>query len=463
MGRNPPDRSLDLLAGRVFDIPEPQFIDLVHSLEARRLRLDQRATADAVLSRLRPRMATAKPPRRPTPQRLFCLPFEDLLYDPGTTRKAVGRIPRSAIVPVWALFASEARPGVIETASAALKSADPDDSGAVLAAGLPLWSEGNRVFRERDARARKSAQGRAELRDELGGEPILASLDDITIALGIARPILELRAGLPPAPIEAIDDDGLQVLIKALRTVAVINREGITHIIFVLMARLRDLGMLSTLFEMLHDAGAGDLAIAIGGQAREAVVSQTEDRLIDVRTELQDAELPKTAVAKALGREIEILGRATNAISDADGTSGRELNKRIERVKTELTRVAREVVVSGSSEATLKAIDDLNEIAATDEEEIQRLRAVEDRIIALRLCKQFSEDPETVALLAQSMKSIGDGLDARGKEIVGKLEEDDPDVSVVDLYNTVRLVELVDGSDKANRLRIAGVKAMQGG
>ena len=55
MSPAPPDRSLDLLAGRVFDIPEPQFADLVRSLEARRLKGDQRATADAVLSRLRPR------------------------------------------------------------------------------------------------------------------------------------------------------------------------------------------------------------------------------------------------------------------------------------------------------------------------------------------------------------------------------------------------------------------------
>ena len=106
MSSAPPDRSLDLLAGRVFDIPEPQFADLVRSLETRRLKVDHRATADAVLSRLRPRMSMARPPRRPTPQRLFCLPFEDLLYDPGTDRKAVGRIPRSAIGPIWALLIS---------------------------------------------------------------------------------------------------------------------------------------------------------------------------------------------------------------------------------------------------------------------------------------------------------------------------------------------------------------------
>ena len=179
MSSAPPDRSLDLLAGRVFDIPEPQFADLVRSLEARRLNGDQRATADAVLSRLRPRMSLARPPRRATPQRLFCMPFEDLLYDPGTSRKAVGRIPRSAITPIWTLFAEHARPGTIEAASAILKSAEPNDGAALLTAGTPLWAEAANVLAARDAAARKAPNGRAQLRDSLGGAPVLDSLDDI--------------------------------------------------------------------------------------------------------------------------------------------------------------------------------------------------------------------------------------------------------------------------------------------
>ena len=60
------------------------------------------------------------------------------------------------------------------------------------------------------------------------------------------------------------------------------------------------------------------------------------------------------------------------------------------------------------------------------------------------------------------MKTIGTGLDTRGKKILGALEANDPGTSVVDLYNTVRLVELVDGAEKADRLRVAGLKAMTG-
>lgn len=457
MPPSPPDRSLDLLAGRVFDIPEPQFVDLVRSLEARRLRLDQRATADAVLSRLRPRMSLARPARRPTPQRLFCLPFEDLLYDPGTARKAVGRIPRSAIGPIWALLAKHAAAGIVEATSAALKTAEPDDTAAILAAGGPLWAEGARVLAARDAAARKTANGRTQLRDALGGEPVLASLEDVIFLLRAAVPILELRAALPPAPIETVGRQGIAALVQALQAVAAIDGEAVPYVIFVLMARLRDLGILGELFDKLREAGAGALLRAAGDQSGEAVASQSEDRLIDVRAELADEDLPRADVARALGREIDALERAARAVG-----GGRALARRIERVKAELGRVAREHVVSGAADATLAAIAGLDDPLATSGEEMRNLRDAEDRIVALRLCARFAGDPETAKEVAAAVKAITAGLDARGKTLLHRLERNDAEVSVVDLYNTVRLVELIEGADKADRLRLAGMKAIRG-
>lgn len=460
MSTTPPDRSLDLLAGRVFDIPEPQFVDLVRSLEARRLRADQRATADAVLSRLRPRMSMARPPRRPTPQRLFCLPFEDLLYDPATERKAVGRIPRAAIQPIWSLFAAGAAPGVVEAAATAIRAAEPDDTATLLRAGAPLWAEGARVLAERDAVARRTATGRAELRDALGGEPVLASFDDVAVMLAIAAPVLELRAALPPAPIESIGKAEAAAIVQALQRVAALRRDAIPYVVFVLMARLRDLGGLAGIFERLTEAGGGEFLQAAAGQAGEAVVSQSEDRLVDVRAELADEDLPKADVARALGREIEALERAGRAVGG--GSGGRVLARRIDRVKAELARVASEVVVAGAGEAALAAVAALDDPLASGEQEMQSLREAEDRIVALRLCRRFSDDVGMAEQVAAAMKTIGTGLEGRGKSLVARLERNDPTISVVDLYNTVRLVELVEGPEKADKLRLAGMKAMKG-
>ena len=75
MSDEPEDKSIQLLGGRVFDIPEQQFSELVNSLESKRQRSTQRPKTDVVLGYLRPRLAVARLPRRPTPQRVMCMPF----------------------------------------------------------------------------------------------------------------------------------------------------------------------------------------------------------------------------------------------------------------------------------------------------------------------------------------------------------------------------------------------------
>ena len=322
----------------------------------------------------------------------------------------------------------------------------------------PLWAEAANVLAARDAAARKAPNGRAQLRDSLGGAPVLDSLDDIIELLRIAIPILDMRSALPPAPIETINRASLAALVQALNAVAALRKDAVPYLVFVLMARLRDLSILGDLFERLTEAGVGDLVQQASGQAGEAIVSQAEDHMLDVRSELGDEDLPKADVARELGREIDALERAAVAVG-----SGRAFGRRIERVKTELARVAREIVVSGASEATLAAVAALDDPVATDQEELERLREAEDRIVALRVCRRFASDAGMTELVDRSMQAIAAGLESRGAALLEKLAVDDPDTSVIDLYNTVRLIELVEGSEKADKLRMAGLKAIDGG
>src|SRR5258708_35605965 len=54
-----------------------------------------------ILSKVRPRMMMLRPPRRPSLKRLFCRPFEDLLYSTKSKENLLGKLPRSAIEPIW--------------------------------------------------------------------------------------------------------------------------------------------------------------------------------------------------------------------------------------------------------------------------------------------------------------------------------------------------------------------------
>jgi hypothetical protein len=55
---------------------------------------------EQILQILRPRLASLKPERYPTPMRQFCDPFEDLLTSAPPVEKSI-RISRSSLMPIW--------------------------------------------------------------------------------------------------------------------------------------------------------------------------------------------------------------------------------------------------------------------------------------------------------------------------------------------------------------------------
>ena len=448
---------LDSLADKLFDIPEREFDQLVATLEARRLRDAQRAGALAMLVQMRPRLRLARPPRRFTPQRLFCRPFEDLLYDPATPRKAMGRIPRASIAPIWALIESDASEA-IDAATEAIKSLDAEDEGAVDAAGRLLWPAAHAALKQRRDFAGREKGGRKALQDTLGGPDALAALDDIVTALAIAEPVTDMRRALPPPPIAEVDADGLAAIVDTLTRTASLDREGLPVVVLVLMARLKSPGMLPHLIERLIAEGVGDLVGSAGTQVGEAIASQSEDRLIDVRAETEAKRQDPVAVAQTLGKELKALERSAAAA----GGGGRGVARQIERVKTELGRIARETVVNGAAPRAREAIAALDASTGSAQETRERFRAVEDQIVSLRLCRQYAGEVGLEQDIDGALKSIGTDLAERSSTLLKRLEADDATVSSSDLFCTVRLVELVEGSEKAEALRQKGMAAMLG-
>ncbi|MDF1792157.1 MAG: hypothetical protein P1U88_09625 [Thalassobaculaceae bacterium] len=452
------DTSLDNMANKVFEIPEAEFEKLVAALELRRLRPSQHAVSVAMLSQIRPRLRLIRPPRRLTPMRIFCRPFEDLLYNPNTPRKALGRIPRSALKPIWSETEKLLGEAGLSPMLAAIKTLDPSDAAAVDAAADPFWQAAYAALKGfRDA-STKEKGGRAKLQEQLGGPEILASLDDIVTALAIAGPITEMRRNLPPPPIAEIDNQSLSHVVAGLTKTAVIDRDGLPIIVLSLMARLASPAMLPALIERLIDEGAGDLIKSMGGQVGEAVASQQEDRIIDIRTEAEQNKDDPITVARSLGNELKTLEREAKAA----GGGGRGVARQIERVKAELGRLARETVVAGAAPKAVAAIDALG--APTDNATTSRdqFRAVEDQIVSLRLCKQYAGDVGLDDEISSAMKTIGSKLSEKSTDLLKRLESNDVDVSSVDLFCTVRLVELVEGSEKADKLREKGMAALRG-
>ena len=457
MSDEPEDKSIQLLGGRVFDIPEQQFNELVNSLESKRQRSAQRPKTDVVLGYLRPRLAVARLPRRPTPQRVMCMPFEDLLYTPGTRRKALGKIPRHALDPMWDLFAPQADPEMLKRVRDGLKMAGPDDVEVFETVGAELWSAASKIFQGQLAGSSKTKEGRTQLKDGLGGQDVVDSLEEASLALSIAGPLFRLQQDLPLGPVEDFNRPQITLIAECLTKAASINRAALPHVVYVMMGRLRDPATLLTVFEKLTEEGVGELLGQVGGQVSEAMVNQTEDRLIDVRDEATKEGAPKADVARNLGRELKTLDRT--AIAVAKG--GRGMTRRIERAKAEVGRIVEQVLVEGSAKETAGLIDGLDMPVGTDAEEFARMREVGGRITSLRLAQAYADEIGLGPKIKASLAAIQDKLDARGAEMLQGLRHGDPNISTVDLYATVRLIELTSGPEKADQLRLRGLDAMR--
>jgi hypothetical protein len=452
------DTSLDNVANKVFEIPEAEFEKLVTALELRRLRPSQQAASIAMLTQIRPRLRLIRPDRKYTPMRLFCRPFEDLLYNPNTPRKALGRIPRSALKPIWGETERLLGPAVVTPLLNALKSVDPGDDAAVDAAGRPFWAAAHAALKElRDASAKEKG-GRARLQEQLGGPEVLASLDDIITSLAIAAPLTEMRRILPPPPIGEISNANLKHIVTGLTRTAALNRDGLPILVLSLMTRLGSPAMLPALIERLIDEGAGDLIQSMGGQVGEAVASQQEDRIIDIRSDAEKKKDDPVAVARALGNELKTLQREAAAA----GGGGRGVARQLERVKAELGRVARETIVSGAAPKAVATIEALGGPPDNATSNRDKFRIVEDQIVSLRLCKQYAGDVGLDGEINAAMKQISAKLDERSADLLKRLQTNDATVSSVDLFCTVRLVELTDGSEKADKLREKGMAALRG-
>jgi hypothetical protein len=449
------DTSLDNMANKVFEIPETEFDKLASTLEARRLRTSQSAAAIAMLAQLRPRLRLARPARRFTPMRLFCRPFEDMLYNPNTRRKAMGRIPRSALAPIWAEV-EERAPDAIARVAEDIKAIAPDDEASADAVGVPFWSATHHALKTLREEMAKEKGGLAKLQDMLGGADVLASLDEIFVALAIARPLTDMRRALPPPPIADINNTALAAIVAGLTDTAAITRDGLTIVVISLMARLASPTMLPQLIERLIDEGAGNRIQAMGAQVGEAIASQSEDRMVDVRTEAVAQSEDPVAVARTLGEEIRALERQAKAA----GGAGRGVTRQIDRVRTELGRIARETIVSGAAPRAEAAIDALDAPADSPQAGRARIKAVENQIVSLRLCKQYAGDVGLEGEIDSAIKAIGAKLTQRSTALVDRLTKNDASVSSVDLFCTCRLVELVEGSEKAEQLRLKGMAAL---
>ncbi|MDE1985933.1 MAG: hypothetical protein KGJ53_13220 [Alphaproteobacteria bacterium] len=277
-------------------------------------RLTERAGLphDAILDGLRPVLRRVEASERtPTPLRLFCMPFEDLLISGVRHEKQKGRIARASVPQVWNWLGQTLLPDELRAYREGIKS-------LVLAYKLEealecaskFWPIAGDALRQAIAKDRKGA------RLALNGDLFLGDAEDIALLLCAGPTMVEIRQILPK-PVPVLTDELLWSLRRIYDRVSESVLDAAPYVAVVAMARL------AKPWEALK------LALLITHRTQDTLISSTDmglagdilfSRMEDCRTAIHAARHPIfdvpslvqnltcfTDISSAIVKEVEIL------------------------------------------------------------------------------------------------------------------------------------------------------------
>lgn len=448
------------LDGQLFRIPESDLTELVAELEKRSIDRKKAPAIAKILEKLRPRLAIMKPDRQATLVRFFAEPFSDLLYSTGEPRKAVGRIPRHSILPCYRLFLEHADPKRVERYQDDLESIDKENEDALIELGSGFWRYAAGRLREAlDATERDRDKKRA-LIEELGDENVFAALKEVVGVLEVAGPVMELRKALPAEGLKQVTNADLENICLALNTVHRQRPANTQFVVFVILARLQNPSMIVDIMQRAEEAGTIADVSGITDIANEAIVSQTEEKIRGLEEKIQTATSGQDLALQTETFVKEVLGAAR-----AVGASGSRMQTRqVARAKTEMADLVRREMLEaldGQIASDLSALSQLN----SDRDPVQAQKTVEDRIVSLRITDRFADELGLERDVNQRIAELEVNIGEQSKALLASIRsrnysELPPEEAERQLFTQVRMTELLLGPEKANQLRLEGIRLL---
>jgi len=303
-----------LLQSFLGSLPEHVAARLAKAVEVDRLTEGMGLPHELILEALRPTLRRSEHRHRtPTPLRLFCQPFEDLLSSGPQKEKQKGRIARASVSPVWnwlckALIPDEATSYLLDVKALVLAYKFEDaEMRATLFRALAGEALGAAIARDRKA-----------ARLALINDAAVADAEEMSMLLRAAPSMLEIQQILPK-PVPALTDELLWNLRRIYDEVAASVVDAAPYVPVVAMRRL------AKPWEALK------LGLLITHQAQDTLISSTDLGLVgdilfcemeECRVAIHAVRPPEfdvdallkhltgfTDVSSAIVKEVEILRR----------------------------------------------------------------------------------------------------------------------------------------------------------
>ncbi|HTW34618.1 MAG TPA: hypothetical protein VMD53_08365 [Rhizomicrobium sp.] len=270
-------------------LPETVAVRLAKAVEMDRLADGKSLPHDLILDGLRPVLRRAgNVERTPSPLRLFCEPFSDLLTNRPRKEKTAGRIAHTSIPTVWGWLSKTLLPEETAQYSEAVKAdilAFRIDNAHQRA--LEFWPLASSEILS--ALSSTSSATNKATRAALGGDAVIADAREMAIMLAVGSDIVELQRKLPSSA-QALDDDILHALRATYDAVVDVMPDAAPFIAVVAMNRL------ARPWEALR------LPLAISRTTQDTLISNTDMGLVG---EILFADIEEHAIAVRSARQPE--------------------------------------------------------------------------------------------------------------------------------------------------------------
>ena len=287
-----------LLSGFLGQLPEHVAARLAKAVEVDRLIGGSNLPHEEILRALRPQLRQVpEKARTQTPQRFFCLPFEDMLVSPNRSTKQKGRIARSTIEPVWNWLATDLMPTRHRAITEALRDAilrGRDAEREELTA--ELWSEASTALKAELANEKQ----RTFAAKKLGGTAAAEDAMEIAVVLAAGREITQMQSRLPK-PILALTEDDIKLLRETFDALSESMPDVAPYVPLIVMGRLERpweaLHLAGILGRKMTDTVIANTDLAVVGELLFSDLDEYAKKMQSVRPAEFDPELVVTTLA----------------------------------------------------------------------------------------------------------------------------------------------------------------------
>ncbi|MEI9987085.1 MAG: hypothetical protein WDN69_30400 [Aliidongia sp.] len=441
---SPPLSGLFDLEYPLEQISEAKFREIALLLEEAR---DQ-PEVQTIMERIRPRLQRVRPARKPNLQRLFYLPFEDLLVNEAA-KTDDGRVTRRAAQRAWEFVQAKndaAERRIYKVMETRLRGLEPGDARGQSVLARRMWPPASNLLDE----ASIAAATNKPVRQELVGDQTALIEEIRQLAAGCSRPARISCCSRRPCrrsrfagstsrrwrfirQTVANSHDGKPDRAYAMLLTVMVRMSAPAEFLRRIMHLNLDLPMpvKQTVFARLGKTILADMekqAKALGIQASDAYADRVD------RAQRLVAEL----IA------------ADQVLRDTDPTTKQQLAQLHEAAEEACAMLVNEA--SGRVRAALPGGG-----AASVEE----LVAVETALTALRKCQAFARQVELDRIVNQMLSTIIRELKIKSIRLFeARNAADPPDRAGLerDLYWCVRMLELAGDAEEADRVRLETIK-----